>query len=67
MIDAEDIRKLLKAGEGLHLETKACRYKLPKDIWGTYSAFANTRGGVILLGVTEHKDRPLMNVLNLQE
>lgn len=59
MIEAEDIRKLLKAGEGLHLETKACRDKLPKDIWGTYSAFANTRGGVILLGVTEHKDRPL--------
>lgn len=59
MIEAEDIRNLLKAGEGLHLEIKACGEKLPKDIWGTYSAFANTRGGVILLGVTEHKEQPL--------
>ena len=59
MVTAEEIKNLLKLGEGLHIETKACRDKLPRDVWETYSAFANTRGGVILLGVTEHKDRPL--------
>ncbi len=58
MITAEDIKMLIKEGEGLHLEVKACKDKLPKDVWETYSAFANTRGGVILLGVTEHKDKP---------
>ena len=59
MITSDDIKRLIKEGEGLHLETKACKDKLPKDLWENYSAFANTRGGVILLGVTEHKDRSL--------
>lgn len=59
MVTAEDIKNLINGGEGLHLEMKACRDKLSKDVWETYSAFANTRGGVILLGVTEHKDKPM--------
>lgn len=31
--------------------------KLPKEFWPTYSAMANTEGGLILLGVQERKGR----------
>jgi predicted HTH transcriptional regulator len=31
--------------------------KLPKDFWPTYSAMANTEGGLILMGVQEKKGR----------
>lgn len=55
IIQAADILRLMREGEGLQLEMKACGSSLPSSIWETYSAFANTRGGVILLGITEHK------------
>lgn len=35
------------------------RGALPKSLWETYSAMANTEGGVILLGARERKDRTL--------
>lgn len=39
--------------KGIHFETKEARADIPRDAWDTYSAFANTDGGTIVLGLKE--------------
>lgn len=58
-ITSNDIYKLIHQGENSSVELKKCSDKLPQSVWETYSAFANTRGGIILLGITEHKKQPI--------
>lgn len=51
---SQDIKELLKFGERIALECKEAKNEIPKSVWETYSSFANTCGGIILLGVIEN-------------
>ena len=46
-----DIKTILATGERVMLECKKAQHSVPNSLWDTYSAFANTYGGTILLGV----------------
>ena len=52
-----DIFELIEIGENSEIEFKKAKNSVPKDLWETYSAMANTNGGTIVLGVEERFDK----------
>jgi predicted HTH transcriptional regulator len=62
MMTIQSIEELSRLRESISLECKLAAGRdgkgaLPEDFWPTYSAFANTEGGVVLLGMREKNGR----------
>ena len=53
----ELLHGLSLTGERAEVECKESAWQLPQDVWETVSAFSNTSGGTLLLGVAERGGR----------
>lgn len=50
---SEEIKKLVTKSENAAVEFKRAKGGVPADFWPSYSAFANTDGETVILGVRE--------------
>lgn len=49
------VEELMEKKESVEIEFKSAAGGFPKSFWETYSSFANTNGGTIVLGIKEKK------------
>ena len=59
----EYLEKLLEKSEYDELEYKSAAGGFPESFWETYSAFANTDGGVVVFGVAENNGQFFLDKL----
>ncbi len=52
-MDMQELKQLIYKGEKVDVECKKAENSVPKSAYESYSAFANTKGGYIILGVKE--------------
>lgn len=56
VVDVLEEFGLRNGAEYTQLECKEAVNKLPRAFWETYSSFANTSGGIVILGVKENRE-----------
>ncbi len=56
-MDMQELKSLIYQGEKVDIECKKAESNVPKSAYESYSAFANTKGGYIILGVKEDKTK----------
>lgn len=56
-MDMQELKSLIYQGEKIDIECKKAESNVPKSVYESYSAFANTKGGYIVLGVKEDKTK----------
>ena len=61
-LNKQKIIELLKVGENKELEFKEAKNKIPKSMWETYSAFCNSKGGIIVLGIKENSESNICTI-----
>ena len=60
----EKIDALVSLGESAEVEFKSAKGGFPGSFWESYSAYANTNGGTIVLGVAEKNGQFYFDGLN---
>ena len=58
-MNMQKLKSLIYQGEKVDIECKKAEGNIPKSVYESYSAFANTKGGYIILGVLEDKSKSL--------
>lgn len=56
-MDMQELKDLIYKGEKVDVECKKAQNSIPDSVYETYSSFANTKGGIIILGVDEDKTK----------
>ena len=56
------MKQIIYKGEKVDIECKKAENFVPKSVYESYSAFANTKGGYIVLGIDEDKKKNLPEV-----
>lgn len=65
-MNKQQIIDILNIGENREVEFKESKRKIPKSLWETYSSFANTKGGFIILGIKEDKENRICSLEGIE-
>ncbi len=57
LMNIQELKQIIYQGEKVDIECKEAESNVPKSVYESYSAFANTKGGYIILGVKEDKKK----------